>query len=61
MDEFYTAPDLLRRYSISNVTLWRWLRDPQLGFPNPTVINRRRYFRRAEISAWETRRSQMAA
>jgi hypothetical protein len=61
MDEFYTGPDLLGRYSISTVTLWRWLRDPNLGFPTPTIINRRRYFRRADIAAWESRRSEKAA
>lgn len=34
---------------ISQMTLWRWERDENLGFPAPVRINRRKYFRRAEI------------
>jgi len=34
------------------MTLWRWLRDPELGFPRPLVINGRRYWRESEIKAW---------
>ena len=37
---------------ISDMTLWRWLRDPELGFPRPLVINRRRYWREDEIKVW---------
>ena len=37
---------------ISNVTLWRWVRDPGLNFPKPIKISRRNYFRADEIDAW---------
>lgn len=37
---------------ISDMTLWRWLHDPALGFPKPIYIGKRRYFREAEIYAW---------
>lgn len=37
---------------VSDMTLWRWLADPDLGFPRPTYIGKRRYFREAEIFAW---------
>lgn len=37
---------------VSDMTLWRWLNDPDLAFPRPTYIGRRRYFREAEISVW---------
>ena len=37
---------------VSDMTLWRWLNDPDLGFPGPSYIGRRRYWREAEILAW---------
>jgi predicted DNA-binding transcriptional regulator AlpA len=37
---------------VSDMTLWRWENDPELGFPKPIRINRRRYWRAAEISAF---------
>ena len=37
---------------ISQMTLWRWMQDPQLGFPEPIYIGRRRYWRESEILEW---------
>lgn len=37
---------------ISDMTLWRWLNTPALGFPRPVLINRIRYWKRAEVTAW---------
>ena len=34
---------------ISPMSLWRWQNNPDLGFPSPTMIRRRRYWRREEI------------
>ena len=52
-NEYLPAPAIQVRYGISALTLWRWTRDPKLGFPVPLIVNRRRFFRRAEIEAWE--------
>jgi hypothetical protein len=41
------------RYKVSDMTLWRWLRDAELKFPKPTIINGRRYWRVEELEAWE--------
>jgi predicted DNA-binding transcriptional regulator AlpA len=41
------------RYGVSDMSLWRWLRDERLGFPQPTRINNRRYWKIAELEAWE--------
>jgi predicted DNA-binding transcriptional regulator AlpA len=41
---------------ITQMSLWRWLRDPEMGFPEPTYIRNRRYWREADLEAWlETR------
>jgi predicted DNA-binding transcriptional regulator AlpA len=37
---------------ISDMSLWRWLDNPELNFPRPIYIGRRRYWREAEIIAW---------
>lgn len=46
---------------ISQMTLWRWLRDPALDFPRPIYIRRRRYWREADIQAWIESRAPKAA
>ena len=49
-----SAPQVRRRYGgISDMALWRWLHHPTMGFPKPTVINSKRYFRLAEVEAFE--------
>jgi predicted DNA-binding transcriptional regulator AlpA len=41
------------RYGVSGMTIWRWDRDPDLGFPAPIRINGRKYRDEAELIAWE--------
>jgi len=38
---------------ISDMTLWRWERDPRLNFPQPVRIRNRKYFRQSEIEEFE--------
>ena len=49
------------RYNVSDMTLWRWLRSPDLKFPPPVVINRRRYWPVEELEAWERSRASREA
>ncbi|MEM9395479.1 MAG: AlpA family phage regulatory protein [Pseudomonadota bacterium] len=37
---------------ISDMTLWRWLNTPEMDFPKPIYIGRRRYWREEEVHAW---------
>jgi predicted DNA-binding transcriptional regulator AlpA len=34
------------------MTLHRWLNNPDLNFPKPAYIGRRRYWREADVIAW---------
>ena len=52
------ARDVQRRYSIVDRTLDRWVANEALSFPQPLIINRRPYFRLAEIEAWERDRAR---
>lgn len=61
-NRFLTAAQVCIRFGgISQMSLWRWLRDEKLSFPQPMVVNRRRLFRESEIEAWEAERSPRAA
>ncbi len=37
---------------ISDMSLWRWLNNPTMNFPQPIQISRRNYWRRGDIRAW---------
>lgn len=51
---FLTSRQVMDRYGgISQMTLWRWLQDDDLSFPKPLRIQRYRYWRLADILAWE--------
>lgn len=41
------------RFNVTDRTLDRWLSKPELNFPRPMIINRRRYFFLDEIEQWE--------
>ncbi|MCJ2087527.1 DNA-binding protein [Methylobacterium sp. E-005] len=45
------------RYSVSDMTIFRWLADPKLCFPQPIRINGRRYWRLADLQAFEARQA----
>ena len=48
--------------NVSAMTLHRWLNNPELEFPKPQYIGRRRYWREAEIIEWlEARETSNAA
>jgi hypothetical protein len=52
---------VLERYLICDRTLDRWVVSPALSFPQPVIINRRRYWRVAELAAWERTRAKGGA
>jgi predicted DNA-binding transcriptional regulator AlpA len=54
IDDLLSAPQVRKRYGgISDMCLWRWLRDQKLGFPQPLIIRKRRYWRTKKLEAWE--------
>jgi len=51
---------VLRRLGVSDMTLYRWLRSPELSFPQPIYIHRRRYWDEAELKAFiDSRRTRV--
>jgi predicted DNA-binding transcriptional regulator AlpA len=41
------------RYGVSDRTIARWVRDPNLNFPQPIVINGRLYFDDEALTAFD--------
>lgn len=41
------------RYGICSRTLSRWDRNPKLNFPQPIIINGRKYRIEEELAAWD--------
>ena len=54
-DILLPAVKVLARYGVSQMSLWRWERDANLGFPSPVRIARRRYFRLSDLLEFERR------
>ena len=56
-DVFLDSRAVKRRYGNRSVmALWRWARDPKLGFPQPIYIQKYRYWRLADLIEWERTR-----
>jgi hypothetical protein len=49
------------RYGVGQRTVDRWIVDETLGFPQPTMINRRRYFALDQLENWERERATIKA
>ena len=54
---YLNAAQVRTRYGgVSDMALWRWLQDEDLGFPKPFRINRRRFWKASDLTAWEQTR-----
>ena len=54
-EEWISIYQLAERLNRTTVTLRNWWLDESTGFPRPTLIRRKRYFRMSEIARWERR------
>jgi predicted DNA-binding transcriptional regulator AlpA len=55
---FLPAAQVKHRYGVTDMSLWRWLKDESLGFPQPMRIKGRRVWRLADLRAWEDARAE---
>lgn len=56
--EYMTTAEVCGRYSVTDMTLWRWSKRPELNFPKPLMIARRRYYRVADLVRWENEQAE---
>jgi predicted DNA-binding transcriptional regulator AlpA len=52
-EQFLPARQVWERYGVTSMTLWRWLKDVDLRFPQPMLIGRLRYWRVSDLVEWE--------
>lgn len=50
---YLTASQVRTRYQISASTLWRWEQDPDLAFPKPMRIGKKKLYSLMAVEAWE--------
>ena len=53
-EDMLPAAQVLARYQVTEMTLYRWLKDARLSFPQPIRIHTRRYWRLADLQAFES-------
>ncbi len=59
---YRTSAQVRARYGgVSDMTLWRWLRDEDLAFPQPIRIKGRRLWSEESLAAWERRSQRVEA
>ncbi len=46
---------------VSDMTIHRWLNDPAMNFPRPTMIRKRRYWRESDVVEWIERHAKTTA
>jgi predicted DNA-binding transcriptional regulator AlpA len=42
---------------VSDMCIWRWMRDERVQFPHPIQINRRNYWRLGDLRQWQAERT----
>ena len=48
------------RYDISEMSLWRWLDQPNSTFPKPYIFFDRKYWKVEELEEWERKAPRAA-
>jgi predicted DNA-binding transcriptional regulator AlpA len=53
VDQLVPGRQVQREFAVSATTIWRWDRDPNLGFPPAIKINGRSYRSRQQLEAFK--------
>ena len=56
-DVYLPARAVWERYGVTSMSIYRWLRAPEMEFPSPIYFGRFRYWRLAELMRWERKRA----
>ena len=57
-ERYLSRRELRALFPVSDMTIWRWMHDPDVGFPAPGKLarNGRNFWWLPEILAWEAKR-----
>ena len=56
-----SAQTRARTGGVSNMCLWRWMRDEKVQFPAPVKINGRNYWRLGDVRRWQVEQAAKGA
>jgi predicted DNA-binding transcriptional regulator AlpA len=56
-ERYLPGPKVAARYDVSDMTLYRWLRDERMQFPQPHYFGRLRFWKLSALTAWERERA----
>lgn len=59
-DTFVPESRVREEFDVTAMTLHRWDRDPELGFPPPITIRGRKYRSRKQLQAFKDRQVKLA-
>jgi len=54
-DQMVTTRKVCDHFGITSMTLWRWLQDDKIGFPQPIRIGRRTYWSASAIAEFKAK------
>lgn len=57
---YLPGPKVAARYDVTDMSIYRWERDPRLNFPTPIRIGRRKFWDEDDLIAWERDRARKA-
>jgi hypothetical protein len=60
IDTLVPDPQVLKEFSITIMSLWRWDRDPALDFPPPIKIRNKNYRSRRQLEQFKARMLRLA-
>jgi hypothetical protein len=60
VDDLVPDPQVRREFHITPMTLWRWDHDPELNFPPPVRIRKRKFRSRSGLDNFKQRLLQEA-
>ena len=60
-DRYLPARAVWERYGVTNMSIYRWVANKDMGFPAPFYIGRFRYWRLEDLRAWEAGRPTVGA
>jgi hypothetical protein len=58
--KFLTTAKAAEKFAVCPKTIDRWAKDPNLNFPPPVVVNKRKYHDEKFLESWATDRARIS-
>lgn len=55
MSHYLSMTEVVKRYRVSRSTCYRWIDNPEIGFPKPMKIGHRVLWREDDLTAFDER------